>query len=155
MCERQPGGQLLDGLLRGLPVEGHHRGGEARRPAKLGTPPVADGHHLDLVRTPANRFFEMPYGHVSGGLTFQSEAPVILRRRHVRSSEDDREGPIHNPRFRGSSADPREEKSALSGSPQDLHGSSTVFPQVEGADEKSAPASLWKVECEAAKWLAF
>ena len=135
MRERQPGSQLLDRLLRGLAVEGHHRGRHAGLPAKLGTPPVADGHHLDLVRTPANGFFEMLNGHLSGGPTFQSGTPVILRRRHVRSSEDDREGLVHSPRFRGSSADPREEKSALSGSPQDFHGSSTGFPQPGGSDE--------------------
>jgi hypothetical protein len=152
MRERQPGSQLLDGLLRGLAVEGHHGGWHAGVPAKLGTPPVADGHHLDLVRTPGNRFFEMLNGHLCGGSTFQSGAGVILRRRHVRSSEDDREGPVHSPRFRGSSADPREEKSALSGSAQDLHASSTVFPQTGESDTTVRPAGLGKVECESAKW---
>ena len=129
MRERQPGSQLLDRLLGGLAVEGHHGGLHARVPAELGSPPVADGHHLDLVRTPANGLFEMLNGHLSGGSTFQSGAPVILRPRRMRSSEDDREGLVHNPGFRGSSADPREEKSALSGSPQDFHVPSTAFPQ--------------------------
>ena len=63
---------------------------------------------------------------------------MILRRRHVRSSEDDREGLVHSLRYRGSSADPREEKSALSGSQQDFHGSSTVFPQ-RGRSEEVEP----------------
>jgi len=133
--ERQPGSQLLDRLLGRLAVEGHHGGLHARVPSKLGTPPVADGHHFDLVRTPANGLFEMLNGHLSGGPTFQSGAPVILRRRHMRSSEDDREGLVHSPSFRGSSADPCEEKSALSGSPQDFHGSSTGFPQACRSDE--------------------
>ena len=135
MRERQPGSQLLDRLLRGLAVERHHGGLHAGVPAKLSTPPVADGHDLDLVRTPADGLFEMLNGHLSGGPTFQSGAPVILRRRHMRSSEDDREGPVHTPAFGGSSADPREEKSALSGSPQDFHGPSTAFPQPGRFDE--------------------
>ena len=92
MGERQPGRQLLDRLLRGLAVEGHHGGLHSRLPLKLGTPPVADGHHFDLVRTPADGFFEMLNGHLYGGRTFQSGTLVILRRRHERSSEDDREG---------------------------------------------------------------
>ena len=39
-------------------------------PSKLGTPPVADGHHFDLVRTPADGFFEMLNGHLSWGPDF-------------------------------------------------------------------------------------
>ena len=127
--ERQPGSQLLRRLLWGPAVEGHHGGRHARVPAKLGTPPVADGHHFDLVRTPADSFFEMVNDHLSGGPTLRSGTTVILRGRHVRSSEDDHEGAVHNPVVWGSSADLAEEKCALSGCPQDLHGSSTVFPQ--------------------------
>ena len=138
MRERQPGSQLLDRLLRGLAVEGHHGGLHSRLPLKLGTPPVADGHHFDLVRTPADSFFEMVNDHLSGGSTLRSGAAVILRRRHVRSSEDDREGAVHNPPFQGSSADPIEEKCALSGCPQDMHGPSTVFPQM-GRPDQFAP----------------
>ena len=129
MRKRQPGSQAAGRFLGGLAVEGHHGGRHARVSPELGTPPVADGHHLDLVRTPADSFFEMVNDHLYGGPTFRPGTSVILRGRHVRSSEDDREGVVHNPRFRGSSADPDEEKCALSGCPQDLHGSSTVFPQ--------------------------
>jgi hypothetical protein len=135
MRERQPRSQLVGRLLWGLAVEGHHGGLHARVPPKLGTPPVTDGHHLDLVRTPADSFFEMVNDHLFGGPTLQSGATVILRRRHVRSSEGDREGVVHTPRFHGSSAVPAEEKCALSGCPQDLHGSSTVFPQTGLDDE--------------------
>ena len=138
MRKRQPGRQLPCRLLRGLAVEGHHGGRHARVSAKLGTPPVADRHHFDLVRTPADSFFEMVNNHLSGGSTLRSGAAVILRRRHVRSSEDDREGAVHNPPFQGSSADPIEEKCALSGCPQDMHGPSTVFPQM-GRPDQFAP----------------
>jgi hypothetical protein len=89
--------------------------------------------------------------HLFGGPAFQPGVPVILRRRHAGSSEDDREGLVHRLSFRGSSADPREEKSALSGSPQDLHGSSTVFPQMRGFDAAVHPGGVRKVECEATK----
>jgi hypothetical protein len=70
MRERQPRGQLAGRLLWGLAVEGHHRGGQARLPAKLGAPPVADGRYLYLVRTPADRFFEVVNGQLSGGSPF-------------------------------------------------------------------------------------
>jgi hypothetical protein len=129
MRERQPRGQLVGRLLWGLAVEGHHRSGDARRPAKLGAPPVADGHHLYVVRTPADRFFEMVNGQLSGGSTLKSGATVILRSRHVRSSEADHEGASTITHFDGSPADPVEEKSALSGCPQHFHASSTGFPQ--------------------------
>jgi hypothetical protein len=129
MRERQPCGQLAGRLLWGLAVKGHHRGGDARRPAKLGAPPVADGRHLYLVRTPADRFFEVVNGQLSGGSILQSGATVILRSRHERSSETDREGVSTTTQFDGSSADPVEEKSALSACAQHFHASSTGFPQ--------------------------
>lgn len=69
MRERQPRGQLAGRLLWGRAVEGHHRGRHSRFPRQLGAPPVADGRHVDLVRTPTYRFFEMVNDHVSGGPT--------------------------------------------------------------------------------------
>ena len=69
MRERQPRGQLAGRLLWGLAVEGHHRGRHSRFPRQLGAPPVADGRHVDLVRTPTYRFFEVVNDHVSGGPT--------------------------------------------------------------------------------------
>jgi hypothetical protein len=63
-------------------------------------------------------------------LTNQSGAPVILRRRHGRSSEGKREGVIHSPGLPRSSRDPVKEKSSSSGCPQDFHASSTGFPQL-------------------------
>jgi hypothetical protein len=62
-------------------------------------------------------------------LANQSGAPVILRGRHVGSSEGKREGIVHNPGSGRSSADPMKEKCALSGCPQDFHVTSTGFPQ--------------------------
>lgn len=69
MRERQPRGQLAGRLLWGLAVKGHHRSRHAGFPRQLGTPPIADGHHFDLVRPPADGFFEMVNDHLSGGPT--------------------------------------------------------------------------------------
>jgi len=142
MRERQPRGQLAGRLLWGLAVERHHRCGHTRFPRQLGTPPVTDGRYVDFVRTPTYRFFEV-VDHLSGGptdfaglsgwdqtLTNQSGAPVILRGRHGRSSEGKREGAVHSTGLPRSSRDPVKEKSAFSASPQDIHGSSTGFPQL-------------------------
>jgi hypothetical protein len=64
VCERQPGGQLVGSLFRGRPVERHHRRGYPSGAAELGTPTVADGRYLDVVRTPTDSFFEMMNDHV-------------------------------------------------------------------------------------------
>ena len=143
MRERQPRGQLVGRLFWGLAIEGHHRRRHARLPGQLSTPTVADGRHLDVVRTPTNGFFKMFDDHLSGGLTAvreclagtrrspnQSGVPVILRGRHDGSSEGKREGGVHNPLWARSSADPAKEKSAFAGCPQDFHVTSTAFPQL-------------------------
>jgi hypothetical protein len=143
MRERQPLSQLAGRLLWGLAVERHHRGRHARLSSQLSTPPVTDGHHFDVVRTPADVFFEKMNDHLSGGLTAdtgmsgwdqtlakQSGASVILRGRHERSSEGKREGAVHNFARPRSSADPAKEKSASAGCPQDIHDPSTAFPQL-------------------------
>jgi hypothetical protein len=143
MRERQPGGQLAGRLLRRLAVEGHHRGGHPGFPCQLGAPPVADGRHVDMVRTPTYSFFKVVNDHLSGGptdhagmsgwdqtLTNQSGASVILRGRHGGSSEGKDEGVIHSPGLPRSSRDPVKEKSAFSRCPQDFHWSSTGFPQL-------------------------
>jgi hypothetical protein len=62
--ERQPRGQLVGGFFRGLAVERHHRRGYASCAAELGTPTVADGRYLNVVRTPTDSFFEMMNDHV-------------------------------------------------------------------------------------------
>ena len=143
MRKRQPRGQLAGRLLWGLAVEGHHRGGHPGFPRQLSAPPVADRRHVDLVRTPTYRFFEVVNDHLSGGstdyagmsgwdqtLTNQSGAPVILRGRYGRSSEGKREGVVHSPSLLRSLPDPIKEKSASSGCPQDFHAPSTGFPQL-------------------------
>jgi hypothetical protein len=142
MRERQPRRQLAGRLLWGLAVKGHHRRGHSGFSGQLGTPAVADRRHLDVVRTPTNGLFEMFDDHLSGDLTEcvesdgfrrtvsnQSGASVILRRRHLRSSEGKREGSVHTRGSGRSSADPVKEKCASAGCPQDFHASSTGFPQ--------------------------
>jgi hypothetical protein len=143
MREGQPRRQLAGRLLWSLAIEGHHRGGHAWFPRQLGAPPVADGRHVNLVRTPTYGFFEVVNDHLSEArpikrgmsgwdqtLTNQSGASVILRGRHGGSSEGKREGIVHSPGSPRSSRDPVKEKSAFSSCPQDFHGSSTGFPQL-------------------------
>jgi len=77
MGEREPVGEMLGGLGGGETVEGHHRRRNARRAGELGPPSVADGHHLNGVRTPADSLFETMSNHsVLGGRTGR----LILRR---------------------------------------------------------------------------
>jgi hypothetical protein len=64
MGERQPLGQLPRRFIRRLPIEGHHRRGDARPSPQLRTPSVVDGRDLDLVRAPANDFFVSMNVHV-------------------------------------------------------------------------------------------
>jgi hypothetical protein len=64
VCERQPRGQLTGRLLWRLAVEGHHGGRHASGPAELRAPAIGDRRYLDLVRTPADSFFEMMNGHL-------------------------------------------------------------------------------------------
>src|SRR6185503_12624548 len=71
-------------------VERHHRGGEAWRATKLRAPSVADGHDLDVVRTPANCFVEAKNCHVCL-CPGEVKRVAILRSRRSRSSEASRE----------------------------------------------------------------
>lgn len=90
MRERQPRGQLAGRLFWGLAVEGHHCGRHAGLPGQLGTPTVADGRYLDVVRTPTNRFFEMFNVHLSGDPTECVEVRRLSSDRldSVRSADD-------------------------------------------------------------------
>ena len=74
MRQRQPVGELPRGLVRGLPVERHHGGGDAGGAKELGAPPVADRRDLYEVRAPGNGFFEAMYGHVAMHQTRVEEA---------------------------------------------------------------------------------
>ena len=73
--ERQPLSQLAGRFLWSLSIEGHHRSGHAWLSGQLSTPPVTDGHHFDVVRTPTNGFFEKMNVHLSGGLTADTGMP--------------------------------------------------------------------------------
>jgi hypothetical protein len=54
MGQAKPICQLLGGLVWCLPVERHHGRWHPGAAQQLRAPPVADGHHLDVVRTAAN-----------------------------------------------------------------------------------------------------
>jgi hypothetical protein len=58
-----------------------------------------------------------------------ARASVILRGRHVRSSEGNREGVVHMPRSVDRQAIRSKEKRAMTGSAQVIHTPSTGFPQ--------------------------
>jgi hypothetical protein len=64
MGEGEPVGQLLRRLVRGGAIKRHHRCRHPGLPPQLRTPSVADGHHFDLVRAPANGLFESMNDHV-------------------------------------------------------------------------------------------
>ena len=64
MGHRQPVRELLGGPIGGLAVERHHRRRHAGSAPQLGAPAIPDGRHLDLVRTPADGFFEAMNVHV-------------------------------------------------------------------------------------------
>ena len=54
----------LSMLGRRFAIERHHRRWDARCASQLRTPAVTDRHDLDMVRTPADDFFETMNGHV-------------------------------------------------------------------------------------------
>ena len=62
--EGQPLHQQPRCFIWRLTVERHHRRGHTGPAAQLRAPPVADVRDLDLVRTPADGFFESVHGHV-------------------------------------------------------------------------------------------
>lgn len=62
----EPVRQLARRFVWRLSVERHHRRRDARDAAQLGAPPVADGCYLDVVRAPADGFFETMHGHCVG-----------------------------------------------------------------------------------------
>ena len=58
MRERQPLREPARSFVWCRSVERHHCVWEAWRATELRAPSVADGHDLDVVRTPVNRFVE-------------------------------------------------------------------------------------------------
>ena len=83
MRECQPLGELARRFIGGLSVERHHRGRHARQPAELGTPSLADARDLDLVRAPADDFFESMHRHNvlsrEGEFRVGVEVPILRR----------------------------------------------------------------------------
>ena len=67
MIEHEPAGEQLDGFIRSMPVERHHRAGSARRPGDLRAKLVADRRHFDAVLTAIDGFFVALEGH--GGVS--------------------------------------------------------------------------------------
>jgi hypothetical protein len=64
MRQHQPLRQVPRRFVWRRSVERHHRRWKTRRATKLRAPSVADGHDLDVVRTPANGFVEAMDCHV-------------------------------------------------------------------------------------------
>jgi hypothetical protein len=64
MRQCEPLGQLSRRFVWRLPIEGHHRRRHAGPSPQLRAPSVADERDLDLVRAPANDFFESMNDHV-------------------------------------------------------------------------------------------
>lgn len=67
MGQREPIGELLNGLLSRGSVERHQRRRPAWRAHEIGAPPLRiDQHGLDLVAAPVDGLFDAVDGHVSG-----------------------------------------------------------------------------------------
>lgn len=85
MGEREPIGEVLGGLGGGEAIEGHHGRRNARHARELGPPSVADGHHLDIVRTPADSLFEAMSNHSVLGWT-NGTADLTPRAKRIKRS---------------------------------------------------------------------
>ncbi len=62
----EPVRELVRGGIGRLTIERHHCRRQARHAPQLRTPPVTHGRDFDLVRTPADGFFEAMNVHVFG-----------------------------------------------------------------------------------------
>jgi hypothetical protein len=128
--QRQPLGQLARGLVGRRAVKRHHRGRHSRAAAQLRPPPVTDGRHFDLVRTPADSFFEAMNDHVvccPGGVGKKGRFYASRRRDQAkRDAKGASTAGITGDRVRCA-----KKNISLSGSAQVLHGSSTGFPQLQ------------------------
>ena len=125
----QPLRELPRRFIGRLPVEGHHRGRDARRATQLSAPPVADRRDLYLVRTTANGFFETMNCHVFLSVRIavgERENLTLLTVTIKRSAARRRTRMVHG---RGIERNERREKFAVSGCPQVLNASSTGFQQ--------------------------
>jgi hypothetical protein len=98
----------------------------------LGAPSVADGRDFDEVRTSSDALFEVVHVHFWGARTLvfreSSDGDFTWMSRPIKRNGSRKGYP--QIALEGSSADPAEEKSALSGCPQDFHVRSTAFPQM-------------------------
>lgn len=63
MRQRQPFEELTRRLVGARPVERHHGGRHPDGAAELRSPPIADGHDLDLVHAAADGFLETMNRH--------------------------------------------------------------------------------------------
>ena len=127
--EHKPLRQQPRRLSRSLTVERHHGGRHAGPAVQLRPPPVADGRHLDLVVAPADGFFEAMNDHVCDVWRGEASDDSTPRGDAVKRSATRRARPQREAREIVGAA--RGKNISLSGSPQDLHLSSTGFPQVE------------------------
>jgi len=85
MGECEPIGEVLGRLGGGEAIEGHHRRRNARRARELGPPSVADGHHLNEVRAPADSLFEAMGNHSVLGWT-NGTADLTPRAKQIKRS---------------------------------------------------------------------
>ena len=124
--QRQPGGELACGLVRRAAVERHHCRGHAGQPAQLRTPSVGDERDLDEKGTPANGFLKAMNHYVCPDVLcvkrVEFYAPTAGDQAKVSAKA------ASTAMSAGVRARSAQTKFSMSGSPQDLHGSSTGFP---------------------------
>jgi hypothetical protein len=135
MRARQPLAEPPNGFVRGRPIEGHHRGRDTGCPTDIGAPASGlDGRDFDEVVTPANGFFEAMNECMQG-----LEAVVdmllgtdeILRVDGRRSSEARYETRVDHPQKLFVQGVGPKTFFSLSKDPQEMHLSSTGFPQAK------------------------
>lgn len=136
--QRQPLRQLPRGLVRRRTVKRHHRGWHPGAAAQLRTPPVTDGRHFDLVRTPADSLFEAMNDHVViVRMEWESEGRFYASRQRDQAKRDAKDASTAE--ITGDRLRCEQKYISVSASPQVLHGSSTGFPQLQYISPRCHP----------------
>lgn len=132
MGERQPLGEMARRFVGRLAVERHHGSGHARHPTQVRPPSIADGHHFDMVRPPANAFFKTMNSHMKRSENVERGTA----RDHIQPSHQIKRSVARRRINNGQRAEKWQDRAkeifTLSGSPQVLHAASTVFPHRSG-----------------------
>lgn len=139
MRAREPVAQLRGRLVGRFTVKGHQRDGDPRNPDDLGAPPVIrDKGDLNKVRTTGDQGFEALYYHGSS-LEFVGRKIAVFVREWKASfylwsvqKQAKERTKAASPRHRAQVQERFDRKKIyVSCSPQEMHGTYTVFQQTK------------------------